>query len=56
MASERLSWDELSEDSKSDYEGVALEPGETMADWWEVYMDAIEEDGSWEQEGWPGSR
>ena len=42
---ERRAWDELDGGEKALYDWVDLEDGETMADWWEVYQDALEEDG-----------
>lgn len=51
----RLSWDELDKDVQRVYiDMVDLEEGETMSDWWETYNDAVEEDGSWRTEGFPG--
>lgn len=42
---ERRTWEQLDEYEQSLYEFVDLEEGETMHDWFEVYQDALEEDG-----------
>ena len=51
----RKKWEQLTKQQQAIYtEVVDLEEGETMADWWEAWMDSIQYDGSYKTEGWPG--
>lgn len=50
----RKRWDELEDWQKTEARwSFDLEEGESESDWWEAFMDSIEEDGSWKAEGWP---
>ena len=50
----RKKWHELTPQQQKDYRWVFMpEQDESMEDIWELWMDAIEEDGSYECWGWP---
>ena len=52
MQTRRRTWGELTPQEQALYDWVDLEPDETMERWWELANDLIEEDGSYEAEGW----
>ena len=39
-----LKWCQLPDNIKRSYDWVDLEPGETMAGWWEAYKEACKEE------------
>lgn len=50
----RKRWNELTPQQQQDYRWVFMpEDGERMEDIWEMWMDAIQEDGSYQTDGWP---
>ena len=40
------SWEQLTDRERSLFDWIDLQEGETMSDWWDVYCEMCEEEGS----------